>query len=202
MSKKRIFYLVFFSVLVVGFLTVLSFVIPGFGKTNLPPIGKAMPFSFINQDGARVTEKDIKGKVVVVEYFFTTCTGICPRMNNNIKKIYTAFKDEADFVILSHTSDPERDSAARLKAYADSLGVNTAKWIFLTGSKDSLYFMARHSYKIDDPSNNVTKIEDDFLHTQFIALVNQKGEVVRIYDALKESEMESLEKKISTLLKN
>ena len=83
-----------------------------------------------------------------------------------------------------------------MKQYADSMGVNTQQWVFLTGRKDSLYNMARHSYKIDDPRNDVSDINDDFLHTQFIALVNREGNVVKIYDGLKPSEMKELSKEI------
>ena len=201
MSKKRVFYIVFFAVLVLGFFMALSFAIPNFLKPTIPPIGEVSPFSFTNQDGAPVTEKDVQGKVTAIEYFFTTCKGICPRMNNNLRKIYDAYKEEPRFQILSHTCDPETDSVARLKRYADSMGVDTKKWVFLTGRKDSLYNMARHSYKIDDPANNLNSIEDDFLHTQFIALLNRKGEVVKIYDALKPSEMDDMKKEIGKLLK-
>lgn len=200
MSRKRIFYVVFFSVLVVAFFVVLSFVIPGFTDTRIPPISTVQPFTFTTQDGAPYTEQDLRGKVAAVEYFFTTCTGICPRMNNNMRTVYEAYKDEKDFVILSHTCDPETDSAARLKRYADSMQVDTRKWVFLTGRKDSLYNMARHSYKIDDPANNLTTIEDDFLHSQFIALVNKKGDVVKIYDGLKPSEMKEMKAEIKKLV--
>ena len=61
--------------------------------------------------------------------------------------------------------------------------------------------MARHSYKIDDPANNLQSVEDDFLHSQFMAVVNKKGEVVGIYDGLKQSEMKEMSSKIKTLLK-
>ncbi|MBD0332316.1 MAG: SCO family protein, partial [Chitinophagaceae bacterium] len=115
--------------------------------------------------------------------------------------IYEEYKNEPDFLIVSHTCDPETDSAARLKHYADSMRVNTSRWIFLTGRKDSLYNMARYSYKIDDPSNNLQGNDDDFLHTQFIALVNKKGDVVKIFDGLKTSEMKQLSKEIRKLLK-
>jgi protein SCO1/2 len=103
--------------------------------------------------------------------------------------------------MLSHTCDPQTDSVARLKRYADSLGVDTNSWMFLTGRKDSLYHMARHSYKIDDPKNDLTSIEDDFLHSQFVALVNKKGDVVKIYDALKVKELEEMRGEIAKLLK-
>ena len=201
MSRKTIFYIIFFSLLVVAFYVVLISVIPGFSKSKLPPISYVQPFSFTNQDGKIVTQKNVEGKVYVANYFFTTCRTVCPRMNNEVRKVYAHFKNENDFVILSHTSDPGTDSAQRLKRYADSMGVNTPNWIFLTGRKDSLYRQARLSYRIDDPNNNVVKIDDDFLHTQFLALVNKKGQVVKIYDGLRRSEIEQLIKDIEKLLK-
>ncbi len=149
-----------------------------------------------------VSEKDIEDKVVAVEYFFTTCRGICPRLNNNMRKIYDEFKSDKKFLILSHTSDPATDSVSRLRQYADSMQVDTDKWIFLTGRKDSLYNMARYTYKIDDPANNLQNADDDFLHTQFIALVNKKGDVIKIYDGLKDSEIKQLSGDIQKLLKD
>ena len=202
MSKKQIFYLAFFGVLVVGFFIVLLVLIPGFAKPRFPPIGSVQSFAFTNQDGTIITDKDIEGKVVAVEYFFTTCTGICPRLNNNMRKLYNQFKNDNGFLILSHTCDPATDSVARLKKYADSMQVNTDRWQFLTGRKDSLYYMARESYKIDDPANNPQNIEDDFLHTQFIALVNKEGKVTKIYDGLKQSELSEMSKEIKRLLKD
>jgi protein SCO1/2 len=179
---------------------VLSFV-PGFKKQSFPPLGYVRPFTFTTQDGKPFTEKEVAGKVAAVEFFFTTCKGICPRMNNNMRTVYNDFKNEQDFFILSHTCDPQTDSAARLKQYADSMGVDTNRWIFLTGRKDSLYNMARFSYKIDDPKNNVADIKDDFLHSQFVALVNKKGEVVKVFDGLKSSELAEMKKDIAKLLK-
>ncbi|MBK5269791.1 MAG: SCO family protein, partial [Bacteroidia bacterium] len=192
MSKKGLFYIVFFSVLVIGFYFALTNLVPAFGKRKINPISYVRPFSFTNQDGKTITEKDVSGKVFVAEYFFTTCKGICPKMNNYLKTVYERFKNENDFLILSHTCDPEQDSAAQLKKYSDSLGVNTSRWMFLTGRKDSLYTMARISYTIDDPANNLKSIDDDFLHTQFWALVNRKGDVMKIYDGIKENEVHEL----------
>lgn len=202
MSKKTVFYILFFSVLVVVFYFVMSAVIPGYSKKQFPVISKVEPFQFTNQDGEPFTHEDMQGKVAVVNYFFTTCTSVCPRMNNNLKPAYTAFQDNPDVLLLSFTSDPQRDSAARLRQYADSMQVNTAKWQFLTGRKDSLYKTARYSFKIDDPDNFVSNESVDFLHTQFVALVNRKGEVVKIYDGLKPSELKTMNDDIKTLLKD
>ena len=195
MSKKAIFYTTFFTVLVLVFFLVVKKWLVG-----VSPISVVQPFAFVNQDGKTVTDKDVEGKVYVAEYFFTSCRGICPTMNNNMRKVYEKFKDEKDFLILSHTCDPERDSVQQLKKYSDSLGVNTSKWIFLTGRKDSLYTSARISYTIDDPANNLRKIEDDFLHTQFWALVDRNGDVRKIYDGLKPSEVQLLIKDARKLL--
>ncbi len=200
MPKRRIFYIVFYSLLVVGFFAALSIAIPGYLKKQWKPISTVQPFAFTNQEGKIITEKDALGKVNVVNFFFTTCTGICPRMNNNLKPVYEKFKSNPEFLVLSYTCDPSTDSVPVLKRYADSIGADPNKWIFLTGEKDSLYRMARHSYTIDDPKA-VADSETDFLHSQFIALVNRKGEVVGIYDGIKPSEVSEMEKDVEKLLK-
>ena len=202
MQKKLIFYILFYTVLAVGFYLVMAAVIPGYSKKRFPPISKVEPFRFINQDQKPFTDGDMQGKVAVVNYFFTTCTSVCPRMNNNLKPAYEAFKNNPDVLFLSFTSDPARDSAARLKQYADSMQVDGTRWQFLTGPKDSLYKTARYSFKIDDPDNFVSSESVDFLHTQFVALVNKKREVVKIYDGLKPSELKTLNNDIKTLLQD
>ncbi len=88
-----------------------------------------------------------------------------------------------------------------MKRYADSLGVDTKKWVFLTGRKDSLYTAARISYTIDDPKNNLRNIDDDFLHTQFWALVDRNGDVRKIYDGLKDAEVKELMEDAAKMLK-
>lgn len=201
MSKKKLFYIGFFVALALIFYFVLTLIIPGFGKKKSPPISFIRPFSFTNQDGKRVTEKEVIGKVYVAEYFFTNCPGICPTMNNNMRIVYDQFKKDTNFLILSHTSDPDRDSVGQMKHYADSMGVNTKQWIFLTGRKDSLYNAARVSYTIDDPANNLKSMEDQFIHSQFWALVDKHGDVRKVYDGLKESEIKGLIKDAKRLLK-
>ena len=201
MRRKTIFFIVFFFLLVIGFYYTMSHLIPGFGKSRLAPIGRVLPFAFTNQDGKKVTEQDVAGKVFVAEYFFTTCKSICPIMNTNMKIVYERFKNEKDFLILAHTCDPGTDSAERLKKYADSLNVDTDKWIFLTGTKDSLYRQARHSYKIDDPNNNPLSNEVDFLHSQFFSLVDKKGNVRSIYEGNERKDVERMINEIEVLLK-
>ena len=200
LNRKLLFYSLFFIVLAVGFYFTLTRVIPGFGEVKLPVLSYVQPFRFTNQDGKPVTEQDLAGRVYVTEYFFTTCPNICPMLNNNMKKVYEQFKGQEGFLIVSHTCNPETDSASVLKKYADSMKVDTRQWIFLTGRKDSLYNTARVSYMLDDPKNNLTNIEDQFMHTQFFALVDRNGKVRKIYDGLKDKEVELLIKDIPLLL--
>lgn len=192
-KKKALGYGLFFIGLTAVFMFVISRVTDMFKRSTLTERSTVQPFRFANQDGKDITNADVAGKVCVVNYFFTTCKGICPRMNNNLKSIYETFKGRPDFMILSHTCDPETDSVPRMRRYADSMQVNTQQWEFLTGRKDSLYKMARYSYGIDDPKNAVNDIKDDFIHTQFVALVDKNG-IVRgqVYDTLKKDELDKL----------
>ena len=202
MSRKSIFYIAFFTILVVAFYFTLKAIIPGYGQESFQVLNQVKPFYFTNQQGKRISEQDLQGKVYVAEYFFTTCTGICPMLNDNMKNIYQKYKDEPNFRILSHTSDPDNDTIGRLKWYADSMNVDHSKWYFLTGSKDSLYNAARVSYLLDDPKNNMENIDEQFLHTQFFALVDKNGRVrKKIYDGLKKKELKELEQDIAVLLK-
>jgi len=161
-------------------------------KTKLPVISYVKPFSFVNQDGDTVTQQQTAGKVYIANYFFVTCTGICPVMNSNVHTVYDALQQYPDLLILSHTCQPEVDTVPLLKHYADSIGIDIKRWQFLTGNKLELYTMARDSYKIDDPQNNVGSIDDQFLHSQFLALVDKRGQVRGVYDGLKTKEVNQL----------
>jgi len=204
MKRKYWWYIGFFVVLI-GVFYFMLFAGTEYYKVKLPVLTYVKDFSFTDQEGKKITEKDVDGKVYVVEYFFTTCKGICPKMNANMKKIYDKYKDEKGFAILSHTCFPETDSVPLLKAYEKKmLGAAqplTTNWYFLTGSKDSLYRMARESYLLDDEKNNNVNIADQFIHTQFFSLVDKQRRVRGIYDGLKQDELDKLSTDIGELLK-
>jgi protein SCO1 len=199
MSKKTIFYLSFFAGLVIIFYVVMIN-ITNIAEEKLPPLNTVRPFSFVRQDGREITQKDMAGKTYIAEYFFTTCKGICPKMNKNMQKVYEELKNEKDFMILSHTVDPETDSVPVLKRYADSLGASIDNWWFLTGTKENLYRTARESYLLDDPQNSSKNISEQFIHTQFFALVDKGGQVRGIYDGLKKEEITQLVEDCKMLL--
>jgi len=198
--KKLTLYLAFFVLLLAGF---YYFLFRGTDnwKSKLPVISYVQPFRFVNQLGDTVTEAALTNHITVANYFFATCHGICPHMNGNVKKLYNTYKGNQDLFFLSHTCQPENDSEPVLKHYSDSIGADGKQWQFVTGNKLQLYGMARESYHIDDPKNNVGDINDQFLHSQFIALVDRKGQVRGIYDGLKDSEMQQLAIDIKDLIK-
>ncbi len=227
MKKKLLVYLVFFALLL-GVFYLLVFRDYDFSKSNLAVrIDNVEDFSFVNQNGKTITQRDVEDKVYVAEYFFTTCKGICPKMNANMRRVYDAFKDEPNFMILSHTCMPETDSVPVLKAYEGKMINGILKknedgsykieydttshqpstinlnWNFVTGDKAKLYNMARLSYGIDNGKPDTAQlIQDQFIHTQFFALVDKQRRVRgMVYDGLKEDEIEKLILDIKGLLK-
>jgi len=200
MSKKAVRYLVFFAILLGGFYFAMI-KLTDFEEVKLPVLNTVQPFRFTRQDSLTVTQKEIANRVYVAEYFFTTCKGICPKMNKNMKAIYDQFKSDTSFMIISHTVNPETDSLPILRHYADSLGAQPQNWWFLTGSKADLYQTARESYLLDDPKNSSKNIDEQFLHTQFFALVDRQGRVRGIYDGIKKDEVTQLTKDIEKLIK-
>jgi len=141
-------------------------------------------FSFQNQLGKITTDKDVSGKVFVVEYFFTTCGTICPKMNIQMQRVQKAYLGNENFKILSFTVNPEVDSVAQMKRYADSHGAKSNQWFFLTGDKNKLYEMARKSFFVLKPqeAQNLGGVESDFIHTNNFVLIDQKMRIRGYYD--------------------
>lgn len=175
-----------------------------FGPKNSPRINDTIyhtipAFEFTGQDNQKVSKKTFKNKIYVTEFFFTTCKSICPIMNNNLEDVYKEFKNEKDFLILSHTVDPETDSVPVLKRYAEAHGVNDNKWLFVTGTKKDLYSLARKGYLLDNNDGNGG--EDDFVHTQNFALVDKESRIRGFYDGTDSAEIIRLKREIKLLLK-
>src|SRR5947199_7707824 len=109
MKKKLLWFAGFFVLLLTAFYFFL-FWGTNYYKANLPVLAYVPDFSFTGQDSNTIDQHSVDGKVYVTEYFFTTCKGICPRMNENMRLIFDHFKNDSDFAIVSHTSMPETDS--------------------------------------------------------------------------------------------
>lgn len=168
----------------------------GYGHT----IGE---FSFLDQNGKEVTQDNIKGKVFVAEYFFTTCGSICPIMNKQMQRVQKAYDREEDFEILSFTVDPAVDDVGQMKEYALGHGANDAQWHFLTGKKEELYALARKSFFVLKPAEaeNLGDAGSDFIHTNNFVLVDKKKRIRGYYNGTSATSVDSLIHDIGHLLK-
>ena len=155
------------------------------------------PFYFTNQFNQKVTEQTVNGKVYVTDFFFTTCRSICPVMSNSLERVYTKFKIRNDFLILSHTVDPETDSVAPLLDYSKLHNVSDDKWLFLTGDKKSLYEVARKGYLLNADIGSGGP--DDFIHTQNFALIDKERHIRGFYDGTDNLEIKRLMNDIDLL---
>lgn len=160
-----------------------------------------------NQLGDTVSLYDIKGKAIVADFFFTSCGSICPTLTKNMAKLQQSFLrggdtrqkiDTSVVQFLSFSIDPERDSVARLKAYADRFGVNHDNWWFLTGSKDSIYNFAFEQLKVDKFSTE--PIDPHFVHTSRFVLLDKNYVVRGFYNGLDSVSLRHLAQDIGYLM--
>lgn len=159
---------------------------------------KIPPFRFFDQNGDTVTEKIMTGKVVVADYFFTTCKSICIDMTHNLRKVQDKFVNDRDVLILSHTVDPETDSVGQLFRYSVDNDINSKMWRLLTGDKKELYKQARYGYFITALQGDGGP--SDFIHSEKLVLIDKEGRIRGYYDGTKEAAVDQMIKDIQTLL--
>ncbi len=137
-------------------------------------IHKIPDFSFINQEGEKITRADYLGKIYVADFFFTSCTGICRQLSMNMKTLQDTYKNDPDVLLLSHSVTPDLDSVPVLKKYADNYGINAEKWNLVTGDKEAIYELARTAYFSDEDFVK-TQEASTFIHTENFLLIDKKG---------------------------
>ena len=159
------------------------------------------PFSFIDRNGRPFTDKQVEGKVLVVDFFFTRCTTICPRMSVQMQQLQLKLDDAAydDIVFLSHTVDPEHDTPQVLDAYARKLQADSARWKFLTGNKADLYLQGADGYYL--AAREDVMAPDGFLHSEKFVLVDKDRHIRGYYDGTTMVGMNALAADIKMLLK-
>ncbi|MCK0122936.1 SCO family protein [Gelidibacter sp. F2691] len=141
---------------------------------ELNGVRKKVPsFSFTNQNGETITNKDYDGKVYVLEFFFTTCPTICPKMNFNMLELQNTFPYEDDFGIASFTIAPSIDTPDVLKAYAKEQGVTNPNWHLMTGNQDAIYKLANEGFYLYTAKDD--SVEGGFEHSGNFALIDKNG---------------------------
>lgn len=157
-------------------------------------------FRLTNQEGVEVTEKSVKDKIFIADFFFTTCPGICPKMTANMNVLQQAFLDDDEILLLSHSVTPETDSVPVLAEYALKHNVNSAKWQLLTGDRTQIYKLGRSFYFVEEDLG-IDKAEDDFLHTENFVLVDKNRHIRGIYNGLNTTSVQQLIADVKTLQK-
>mgnify|MGYP000388842589 CR=1 FL=1 len=181
-NQKLVIYIVFFTVLVLGF---YYFLFRGTDnwKVKMPVLSYVQPFSFTNQDGQKVTEAVYQNKVTVVEYFFTTCKSICPIMNTQLKNVEKALKHyQKDLQYLSFTIDPTHDTPSVLKAHKRKLGIRNTNWSFLCGNEAFTHQLGIEHFLIF--AGREEEALGGYAHSGAFTLVDKKGYVRGVYEVV------------------
>ena len=162
---------------------------------------KIEDFSFTDNNGNSFGSKDLRGKIHVANFIFTSCTHICPKMTTNMVEVEKKFKNNPDVNLVSFTVTPWLDSPEVLNRYKKEFTLNSDNWHFLTGDKNKIYSLARKSYFAEEEIG-FTKDSTDFLHTEHFLLVDKSLRIRGIYNGTLGLEIEQLIKDIYELNKN
>lgn len=175
---------------------------------ELITIGKVPNFQFTNQDGKLISSSFYNNKVYVVEFFFTTCPTICPKMNENMVIIQNEFYANQDFGIASFSINPKHDTPEILKEYAKLHGATLKNWNFLTGDQDKIYELANNGFTLYAGENS--DAEGGFEHSGMFALIDKEGNIrsrldtlgnpIAFYDGLDPKGVKMIKEDIAILL--
>jgi protein SCO1/2 len=153
-------------------------------------------FSLLNQDSVEFNQDSLNGRIYLVDFFFTTCPTICPKMSLTMQLVYRRLKEDDRFVLISHTIDPRNDNPAVLKAYALKQGVNNHRWQFLTGPTDTIFALAESYLAF---AKVAPEEEGGFTHSGFLMLLDDRRQLRAVYDGTRSEMADSIYADIQTL---
>ncbi len=169
------------------------------GNDKIDTIYKTIPnFKFVNQNSVAITQDAFKGKIYVADFFFTSCTTICPIMHRNMKTIYDKYEGSQDVMFLSHTIDFKYDLPSALKKYAQKLGVDGPQWQFVHGNKEEVYKIAEQDYLVAVGEDSAAT--DGYIHQGWLVLIDKHKRIRGAYDGTKEEEVAKLKSDMDILL--
>ncbi|MEP5611525.1 MAG: SCO family protein [Cyclobacteriaceae bacterium] len=156
-------------------------------------------FELVDQDSSWVTNATFANQVYVSDFFFTSCPTICPKMKQQMLRVYEKFEANDQVAILSHTIDPKHDTVAVLKDFADKLGIKSSKWKFVTGDQDYIYDLGEKSYMV--MADEEPEAAGGFIHSGAFLLVDKDRRIRGVYDGTVEEQVDVLLTDIDKLLK-
>jgi protein SCO1/2 len=207
MKNKYSYIGISFIILIFGIWAVPK-IVERFQKSDLVEIGPVPEFKLTDQNGKTITDKDYLGKVYIVEFFFSTCPTICPKMNQNMLLLQKEYYGNPEFGIASITINPEYDTPQVLKEHAEHLGVKHYNWHFLTGNQDYIMDLAKKGFNLYAGENS--KVPGGFEHSGLFALIDKEGKIrcrkdaygnpILYYDGLEDSGVKAIKEDIKKLL--
>jgi protein SCO1/2 len=191
-AKRHIIFLVVAGIVLFAAFTLYSFKIE-INKKRLPVIGQVNEFSLINEKGEPYSLKDLRQKVWVASFFFTTCSDICPMMTKNMAALNRTFEGVDNVRLVSISVNPETDTSSVLADYARKHGARE-NWVFLTGDRTAITELAVKSFKLGS-------IEEPVFHSSYFTLVDRGGLIRGYYDGTDREELNRLYQDAAHLIK-
>ncbi|EPR69633.1 SenC [Cyclobacterium qasimii M12-11B] len=168
-------------------------------KEEIPEDFHQIPkFSLVNQLGDSLTEEVFDNKISIVNFFFTTCPGICPKMMANMDLVQEQLKENEKLQLLSYSVTPEMDGVPELKEYAEKNGIMSDNWYLITGERDVIYELGRNQFFVEEDMG-LEKGPDDFLHTENILLIDGERHIRGIYNGLNKTAINQMIADVETL---
>lgn len=165
---------------------------------------KTPDFELTDQNGRKFSSDKMRGNITVTDFFFTRCGTICPKISSELTRVQGVFKDNEDVLLISMTIDPKHDTTEVLSAYATEYEAIEDKWFFLTGDKREIYDLAIKGFKLpvadaSEYNPDITNIDDTFIHSEKLLLIDKDGYVRGIYDGTNKEDVDRLIVEISVL---
>ena len=154
-------------------------------------------YKMADQNGDTFSLSQLDTCIYVANFFFATCKTICPKMNEQVKRLQDAFAGQKGFQILTFTVDPDKDSVAALKVYAEMMKADPSQWWFLTGQKDSIYDLARNGFLVPAAIGAA----GDFFHSQDLILIDKEKRMRGLYDGTEPAAVDTMIDEIKVLMK-
>jgi len=160
---------------------------------------KLVDFSLVDSGGHAVTRSDLDGKILIVDFLFTSCSLTCPAVNNQMAEVQQQTTNQPDVKLVSITVDPRDDTPDVLQKYGQRFGADTNRWLFLTGRKTSLYDLIGQSFLAQDANDPFGAMPGNFSHTERIAIVDSRGNLRGYFDGLNQNTASAVVEEIAKL---
>ena len=185
-TPRRIL-LVFLGILLIAVIGVRFYVGSSSKRSLLPSMGQVPEFSLVTESRQTFTRDNLIGKVTIADFIFTTCAGPCPLMSAKMQQLQDELEAQPKIQLVSFSVDPEYDTPSVLAEYAKQFGAKQGRWLFLTGSKETIHLLARKGFHLA-----VEEDKDAILHSAKFILIDEAGIIRGYYDSEDEESMNRL----------